>query len=203
MLARQSNKISEWKKYESQYFIKFALSNYLLIKLNRLYIKGIIHDFILCKLCTADIICIDIFPFFHEHRVAHIYFHRARLVKLMHPYLMPCLCFSEHVLSPRESSLPPYHTNHVLAIPFSQALKTLPCGCHSMALRNAWISFKEHVKEELDGRGDSKAGNEIVYVWAGIRPVVVCANGASLANVDIWQINSECALSPLSMNDEL
>ena len=84
---------------------------------------------------------------------SYIHFHSTWLVKLRHPYFMSCSCFPENLLSPTDPSLLPCHTNHLFLICFPCGpWHPFSCGCHSGVLRNAWIPFKEHVKQWMGGQ---------------------------------------------------
>lgn len=112
----------------------------------------------------------------------------------------PARVFSEIFLSPRDPSLLSCSTNHLFLMLFlCGPWKVSPRRCHSVALRNAWNPFKEHVKQQLGG--SQQRCQKLHGWWQHID--VVCINGASLTNIYIWQVNSEGDSVCVNVTDQL
>lgn len=82
---------------------------------------------------------------------------------------------------------------------------------HCGMLRNAWIPFKDHVKQWMGGQRqltqelNRPCGRVALKIRqhdgpADAHTVNVCINGASLANADIWQVNSNEVQGCVSVN---
>lgn len=123
------------------------------------------------------------------------------IMKLMHLYLMTCPCFFWDLpLSQRPvAAVLQYKSSFFWCSSYVGLEKCPPRRCHSVALRNAWNPFKEHVKQQLGG---SQQWCQKLHGWWQ-HTGVVCINGASLTNIYIWQVNSEGDSVCVNVTDQL
>lgn len=100
----------------------------------------------------------------------------------------------EHV-----SSQLPCHVSDRVSV---SAIKALFSRCDSVVVRNAWNPFKVHEKQRLDRWQQLSVELNCLCVFILIacreaHTAIVYINGAALANVDIWQVNTELNSPPV------